>query len=173
MTQQACVVSQLTLEFPSKVMFKELDFSLEHHQVSALIGRNGQGKSLLMQLLQEISPTKEMHISGQITWLSKHAYLAQLTRLSSSTIAEALEIDHLYKALQRIEQGEAEFDDYDLLEGNLNIYKLTGENTPFSETPMFNSIDGKELKESMLDFFQYIVCIRDSKATEPLNDEYN
>ncbi|MFX9397338.1 ATP-binding cassette domain-containing protein, partial [Acinetobacter baumannii] len=95
---------------PSKVMFKELDFSLEHHQVSALIGRNGQGKSLLMQLLQEISPTKEMHISGQITWLSKHAYLAQLTRLSSSTIAEALEIDHLYKALQRIEQGEAEFD---------------------------------------------------------------
>ncbi len=61
----------------------------------------------------------------------------------------------------------------DLLEGNLNIYKLTGENTPFSETPMFNSIDGKELEASMLDFFQYIVCVRDSKATEPLNDEYN
>ena len=121
MTQQACVVSQLTLEFPSKVMFKELNFSLEHHQVSALIGRNGQGKSLLMQLLQEISPTKEMHISGQITWLSKHAYLAQLTRLSSSTIAEALEIDQLYKALQRVEQGEAEFDDYDLLEGNWDL----------------------------------------------------
>ncbi len=60
-----------------------------------------------------------------------------------------------------------------LLEGNLNIYKLTGENTPFSETPMFNSIDGKELEASMLDFFQYIVCIRNSKATEPLNDEYN
>jgi len=38
---------------------------------------------------------------------------------------------------------------------------------------MFNSIDGKELEASMLDFFQYIVCIRNSKATEPLNDEYN
>ncbi|MBD0137693.1 ATP-binding cassette domain-containing protein, partial [Acinetobacter baumannii] len=44
------------------VEFKELNFSLEHHQVSALIGRNGQGKSLLMQLLQKISPTTEMHI---------------------------------------------------------------------------------------------------------------
>lgn len=61
----------------------------------------------------------------------------------------------------------------DLLEGDLNIYKLTGENTPFSETQMFNSIDGKELEASMLDFFQYIVCVRNSKATEPLNDEYN
>ncbi len=62
MTQQACVISQLTLEFPSKVMFKELNFSLEHHQVSALIGRNGQGKSSLMQLLHKISPTTEMHM---------------------------------------------------------------------------------------------------------------
>ncbi|KHO14123.1 ABC transporter ATPase [Acinetobacter baumannii] len=121
MTQQACVISQLTLEFPSKVMFKQLNFSLEYRQVSALIGRNGQGKSLLMQLLQEICPTEEMHISGQITWQTKHAYLSQLMRLSSSTIAEALEIDHLYNALQRVEQGEAEYDDYDLLEGKWDL----------------------------------------------------
>ena len=61
----------------------------------------------------------------------------------------------------------------DLLEGNFNIYKLTGENSPFSETPMYYTSNGEELEASMLDFFQYIVCIRDSKATEPLNDEYN
>lgn len=61
----------------------------------------------------------------------------------------------------------------DLLEGNLNIYKLTGENSPFSETPMYYTYNGEELEASMLDFFQYIVCIRNSKATEPLNDEYN
>jgi len=61
----------------------------------------------------------------------------------------------------------------DLLEGNLNIYKLTGENSPFSEAPMYYTSNGEDLEASMLDFFQYIVCIRDSKATEPLNDEYN
>lgn len=121
MTQQACVISQLTLEFPSKVMFKELNFSLDCHQVSALIGRNGQGKSLLMQLLQEISPTGEVHINGQITWHTKHAYLSQLNRLHCSTIAEALEINHLYQAFLRVEQGEAEFDDYDLLDGNWEL----------------------------------------------------
>ncbi|ENV30738.1 hypothetical protein F961_00921 [Acinetobacter baumannii NIPH 60] len=121
MTQQACVISQLTLEFPSKVMFKELNFSLEHHQVSALIGRNGQGKSLLMQLLHKISPTTEMHISGQINWQTNHAYLSQLTRLQSVTIAEALEVNHLYNAFQRVEQGEAGYDDYDLLEGHWDL----------------------------------------------------
>ncbi|MEG1255550.1 erythromycin esterase family protein [Clostridium sp.] len=61
----------------------------------------------------------------------------------------------------------------DLLGGNLNIYKLTGENSPFSETRMYYSLDGKELDESMLEFFQYIICIKNSKRTEPLNDEYN
>jgi len=61
----------------------------------------------------------------------------------------------------------------DLLEGNLNIYKLTGEDSPFSETPMYYTYNGEELEANMLDFFQYIVCIRESKAAEPLNDEYN
>lgn len=61
----------------------------------------------------------------------------------------------------------------DLLEGNLNIYKLTSENSPFSETPMYYTFNGEEIEANMLDFFQYIVCIKNSKATEPLNDEYN
>jgi len=65
----------------------------------------------------------------------------------------------------------------DLLEGILNIYKLTVEDSPFSETPMYytnnNLEELEELEASMLDFFQYIVCIRNSKATEPLNDKYN
>ncbi|WP_061996288.1 erythromycin esterase family protein [Clostridium sp. ATCC 25772] len=60
-----------------------------------------------------------------------------------------------------------------LLEGNLNIYKLTSENSPFSETPMYYTFNGEEIEANMLDFFQYIVCIRNSKATQPLNDEYN
>ncbi|MDU6287166.1 MAG: ATP-binding cassette domain-containing protein, partial [Acinetobacter sp.] len=67
MTQQACVISQLTLEFPSKVMFKHLNFSLESNQVSALIGRNGQGKSLLMQLLNETLALDSVITSGQIS----------------------------------------------------------------------------------------------------------
>ncbi len=55
MTQQACVISQLTLEFPSKVMFKQLNFSLEYRQVSALIGRNGQVNPYLCNCCKNLS----------------------------------------------------------------------------------------------------------------------
>jgi len=124
MTQQACVISELTLEFPSKVMFKQLNFSLESNHVSALIGRNGQGKSLLMQMLNQTIKSDSILTSGQIAWHIKHAYLPQLHRLTGRTIAEALDILDLYQAFKRVEQGVASFNDYDLLEGNWDLPTL-------------------------------------------------
>lgn len=124
MTQQACVISQLTLEFPSKVMFKHLNFSLESNQISALIGRNGQGKSLLMQLLNQTFKSDSVITSGQISWHVKHAYLPQLHRLTALTIAEALDILDIYDAFKRVEQGNANFNDYDLLEGKWDLPAL-------------------------------------------------
>lgn len=59
----------------------------------------------------------------------------------------------------------------DLIGGNLNIYKLTGEDSPFSDISMYYSLTNEKLDEGMLDFFQYIVCIKNSKATEPLNND--
>ncbi|MNS17706.1 putative ABC transporter ATP-binding protein YheS [compost metagenome] len=124
MTQQACVISQLTLEFSSKVMFKQLNFSLESNQVSALIGRNGQGKSLLMQMLNQMLKSDSILTSGQISWHIKYAYLPQLHRLTGLTIAEALDILDIYQAFKRVEQGVASFNDYDLLEGKWDLPTL-------------------------------------------------
>lgn len=124
MTQQACVISQLTLELSSKVMFKQLNFSLESNQVSALIGRNGQGKSLLMQMLNQTLKVDSILTSGQISWHVKHAYLPQLHRLTGLTIAEALDILDIYQAFKRVEQGVANFDDYDLLDGKWDLPTL-------------------------------------------------
>lgn len=124
MTQQACVISQLSLEFPSKVMFQQLNFSLESHQVSALIGRNGQGKSLLMQMLNQTLKSDSILTSGQISWHVKHAYLPQLHRLAAQTIAEALDILDVYHVFKRVEQGVANFDDYDFLEGKWDLPTL-------------------------------------------------
>ncbi|WP_336170350.1 ATP-binding cassette domain-containing protein [Acinetobacter sp. 161(2023)] len=124
MTQQACVIAQLSLEFSSKVMFQQLNFSLESHQVSALIGRNGQGKSLLMQMLNQMLKSDSILTSGQISWHVKHAYLPQLHRLAAHTIAQALDILDLYLAFKRVEQGVATFDDYDLLEGKWDLPTL-------------------------------------------------
>ena len=55
MTQQACVISQLSIEFPQHSILKAQDLCLFAGQNSALIGRNGQGKSVILHYLQQQS----------------------------------------------------------------------------------------------------------------------
>ena len=48
MTQQACTVKNLSVQFAHEPLFQHLNFELPAAQCSALIGRNGQGKSILI-----------------------------------------------------------------------------------------------------------------------------
>lgn len=57
----------------------------------------------------------------------------------------------------------------DLIDNNLNIYKLNSKGTPFSDIKMSSDFNNEKSEKDMLEFFQYIVAIRNSKATEPLN----
>ena len=118
MTQQACVVSNLSLDFPHKFIFQNLNFSLFLNQKTALIGRNGQGKSLLMSILHR---QNQMHISyaGDVQWQVPHLYLPQLQRIDlslSTTIADILDIQDLYQIFKRVENGSADFNDFEQLE---------------------------------------------------------
>lgn len=114
MTQQACIVSNLSLELAQHKLFDHLSFQLPLHQFCGLIGRNGQGKSLLMSLLHRQST--ELAYSGQISWQCPHQHLAQLQRVQADTIAQALDIEDLYQCFERIQQGTASFNDYDRVE---------------------------------------------------------
>lgn len=113
--QQACIISNLSLAFPTQTMFTQLNFVLFSGQTSAVIGRNGLGKSLLFKLLH-LQQHSDLAYSGQIAWHIQHDYLAQLQRLNAKTIAEALDISHLHNAFERIENSSANFEDYDLVE---------------------------------------------------------
>ena len=118
MTQQACVVSNLGLAFATQTMFENLNFTLIRSHISALIGANGQGKSLLMQLLQQklLRPT-----SGLIQWQMPHAYLAQFNRVQGLTIAESLGVAEIHHAFRRLASGQASSADYHLLEGKWQL----------------------------------------------------
>ncbi|MCH7340349.1 ATP-binding cassette domain-containing protein [Acinetobacter higginsii] len=115
MTQQACIVSNLSLELAQLIHFDSLCFQLPLHQFTGLIGCNGQGKSLLMSLLHEQTKFK-LPYSGQISWQCPHQYLAQLQRVQADTIAQALHIEVLYQCFKRIQHGTAAFADYDQVE---------------------------------------------------------
>ena len=126
MTQQACVISNLSLNFPTKTLFKDLSFTLCRNQTSAIIGRNGQGKTLLMQILQEQN-LLQLAYSGEVHWQMPHAYLSQLGRIEytdDTTIAQILKVEPLYEAFQRIEHGIGSFNDYDLLEHQWHLPQL-------------------------------------------------
>lgn len=49
-----------------------------------------------------------------------HIYLSSLVS-NQTQLQKLLEVNHLYNAFQRVEQGEAEYDDYDLLEGHWDL----------------------------------------------------
>lgn len=114
MTQQACVVSNLSLELAQSKLFTNLSFQLPIGQFTGLIGRNGQGKSLLMSILDGEKTT--LPYSGQISWLHPHQHLHQFQRIQSATIAETLEIEDLYFCFERINNGTATLTDFDQVE---------------------------------------------------------
>ena len=126
MTQQACVITNLSLEFATHSLFNSFDFALFAGKKTALIGRNGQGKSLIMQILH-LQHQHSLHYSGQIHWQMPHAYLSQFSRLiynNDTTIAQVLEIESLFKAIQRVESGKGSFKDYDDLEHHWHLPQL-------------------------------------------------
>lgn len=123
MTQQACIISQLSLAFPDRVLFQQLQFALPQQQISALTGRNGQGKSMLMRLLHgQTSPA--LPCCGKISWQMPHAYLAQLQRLNAETIAGALGVLELHQAFERINAGGGGFADFDRAENHWHLPAL-------------------------------------------------
>lgn len=116
----ACNIRQLSLEFPNKTMFCELQFNLVQRQISACIGRNGLGKSLLMQILH-LQHDSKLPFEGQIAWQIPHAYLAQRHRVHDKTIADALGVAPLHQAFERIDAGSASFEDFDLVENHWHL----------------------------------------------------
>ena len=114
MTHQACIVKNLSVQFTHEPLFQQLNFQLPYAQCSALIGRNGQGKSVLMSLLTQAQ--QPSYASGEVNWQTNFSYLTQLERLSKGSIAEALDVAELYTCFQRIEQATASFEDYDQVE---------------------------------------------------------
>ena len=59
MTQQACTVKNLSVQFAHEALFQHLNFEMPAAQCAALIGRNGQGKSILGGVLKSMLTLNE------------------------------------------------------------------------------------------------------------------
>ncbi|MGB1257885.1 MAG: ATP-binding cassette domain-containing protein [Thiolinea sp.] len=105
-----CRFSRLTHRFDNTEVFTELSATLSN-QLTGLLGRNGQGKSVLMALLAQAMPAS----SGSISWSQPFHWVQQTERLQGPRIAEALGVSARYDCFQRIESGTANEEDFALV----------------------------------------------------------
>jgi ATPase subunit of ABC transporter with duplicated ATPase domains len=116
MTRIVCQFSQLTQQFDATTVFAGLSSTLTDG-LTGLVGRNGQGKSVLLALLAQASPPT----GGAIRWSVPFHWVPQLERLQGTRLADALGIGSLYDSFQRIQSGSTDEQDFTNVE---NLWHL-------------------------------------------------
>lgn len=112
------ILHQITCQFATgEVLFGPLNVSLEP-ALCGLVGRNGSGKSRLLQLLAGV----ELPAHGHIERFGDVAYVAQHHELPlHHTLADLLGLRDCFEALARVTQGEMLSEDADLLDGQWDL----------------------------------------------------
>ena len=112
------ILHQVTCQFATgDVLFGPFSFSLEP-ALCALVGRNGSGKTRLLQMLAGV----EIPAHGHIESFSRVAYVAQQHELTTeSTLAELLGLREVFDALDRVAQGSMLPEDADRLDGQWDL----------------------------------------------------
>lgn len=114
-----CQITQLTQQFDAEPIFTGLSATLQTG-LTGLVGRNGQGKSVLMALLaQSFPPT-----SGSVQWFAPFYWVQQLERVQGLRVADALGVTALYDSWQHIQAGTADDEDFARFEEHWHLPAL-------------------------------------------------
>ena len=118
MTHIACHINALQLPFGACTV--PLTFTLPAAGCT-LIGRNGIGKSLLLELLAG----QRRAASGKIEWLTPISWLSQFAPAQAhddaASVADMIGWSEPLRALERIEQGSCALDDFERLADRWNL----------------------------------------------------
>lgn len=128
------VLQNLSYIHPNKdLLFDNLNFTINRHDKTALIGNNGTGKSTLLKIIAgELS-----HSGGHLSIDTKPYYIPQVFgQYNHLTIAQALQVEGKLNALKEILKGNATEENYtalnedwtieDRCEEALKYWQLTG-----------------------------------------------
>ena len=129
------ILHQVTCQFPTgDTLFGPLNLTLEP-SLCALVGRNGSGKTRLLRLLAGLDEPA----TGHIERFGSHAWVAQQHVISSqTTLAELLGYDAIFAARKRIDSGDYQPDDLELLDGHWDVAERLSEAFINAELPPFD-----------------------------------
>lgn len=129
------ILHQVTCQFPTgDTLFGPLNLTLEP-SLCALVGRNGSGKTRLLRLLAGL----DVPASGHIERFGSHAWVAQQHLISpQTTLAELLGYDAIFAARKRIDSGDYQPDDLELLDGHWDVAERLSEAFINAQLPPFD-----------------------------------
>ena len=129
------ILHQVTCQFATgDTLFGPLNLSLES-SLCALVGRNGSGKTRLLRLLAGLDEPA----SGHIERFGSHAWVAQQHVISpQTTLAELLGYDAIFAARKRIDSGDYQPDDLELLDGRWDVAERLSEAFINAQLPPFD-----------------------------------
>ncbi|MCK6689425.1 ATP-binding cassette domain-containing protein [Enterobacter asburiae] len=129
------ILHQVTCQFPTgDTLFGPLNLTLEP-SLCALVGRNGSGKTRLLRLLAGLDEPA----SGHIERFGSHAWVAQQHVISPQTmLAELLGYDAIFAARKRIDSGDYQPDDLELLDGRWDVAERLSEAFINAQLPPFD-----------------------------------
>lgn len=129
------ILHQVTCQFPTgDTLFGPLNLTLEP-SLCALVGRNGSGKTRLLRLLAGLDEPA----TGHIERFSSHVYVAQQHVISpQTTLAELLGYDVIFAARKRIDSGNYQPDDLELLDGRWDVAERLSEAFINANLPPFD-----------------------------------
>ena len=129
------ILHQVTCQFPTgDTLFGPLNLTLEP-SLCALVGRNGSGKTRLLRLLAGLDEPA----TGHIERFGSHAWVAQQHVISpQTTLAELLGYDAIFTARKRIDSGDYQPDDLELLDGHWDVAERLSEAFSNAQLPLFD-----------------------------------
>lgn len=113
------LLQNISFGFPGgNLLFNHINFTIQSHTKSALVGSNGMGKSTLLKIIaHEIQP-----LSGNINIQGEIFYVPQMFgNFNHLTISECLKIDQKLNALDKITNGEVDEKYFEILNDDWDI----------------------------------------------------
>lgn len=129
------ILHQVTCQFATgDTLFGPLNLSLEP-SLCALVGRNGSGKTRLLRLLAGLDEPASDHIER----FGSHAWVAQQHDITpQTTLAELLGYDAIFTARKRIDSGDYQPDDLEVLDGYWDLAERLSEAFTNAKLPPFD-----------------------------------
>ncbi|WP_276876357.1 ABC-F family ATP-binding cassette domain-containing protein [Chryseobacterium joostei] len=113
------LLQNISFGFPGgNLLFNHINFTIQSHTKSALVGSNGMGKSTLLKIIaHETQP-----LSGNINIQGEIFYVPQMFgNFNHLTISECLKIDQKLNALEKITNGEVDEKYFEILNDDWDI----------------------------------------------------